>query len=55
MAHTYPVAELFRAENPSYADYLNESIAEHVSKGHYSEEYAQAMNTGELYAGNDGE
>jgi hypothetical protein len=51
----YPVAELWREDNPSYADYLNESIGEYVAKGHYTEEYAQAMSTGELFAGNDGD
>lgn len=53
--HTYPVAELWREDKPWYADYLNESIANHVALGHYSEEYAQAMSTGELFHGNDGD
>lgn len=52
---TYPVAEIWRESNPSYADYLNESIAEHVRLGHYSEEYAQRMSTGDIFAGNDGD
>ena len=53
---SYPVAELLRGMyGDDYANYLNASIAEHVALGHYTEEYAQAMSTGELFAGNDGD
>lgn len=53
---SYPVAELLRGMyGDSYADYLNRSITEHVAKGHYTESYAQAMGTAELFDGNDGD
>jgi len=53
---TYPVAELLRGMyGDDYANYLNAAIAEHVAKGHYTESYAQAMSTAELFAGNDGD
>ena len=61
----YPVVTELRKRTPSgmfdeksiadYADYIQATIAEHVAKGHYTQEYAEKMTFAELYAGNDGE
>ena len=54
--YIYPVARMLATfQGESYARYIDESIREHVAKGHYTEEYAQQMTTAHLYAGNDGE
>ena len=39
----------------SYGTYIQESISEHVAKGHYTHEYAMACSLGDMLAGNDGE
>lgn len=38
-----------------YADYIQERIVEHITKGHYTQEHAEQMTLANLYAGNDGE
>jgi hypothetical protein len=55
MELTYPAAVQAIYAGHSYAEYVQKTIAEHVSKGHYSEEYAQSATLGEFLAGNDGD
>ena len=52
---TYPAAiqALYAGEN--YAQYIQENIAGHVAKGHYSQEWAMSATLGDLLSGNDGE
>lgn len=38
-----------------YSAYIQESIADKVSHGYYSEEFAQSVGLGSLFIGNDGE
>lgn len=52
---TYPAAQQALYAGQSYADYMQSNIAEHVSKGHYSEEWAMSASLGDMLAGNDGE
>jgi hypothetical protein len=38
-----------------YCDYIQESITEHIEKGHYTLEHAMKLTTGSLYEGNNGD
>lgn len=52
---TYPAAQqALTIYGRSYAEYIQTNTAEHVAKGHYSEEHAHAASLGSLLAGNDG-
>lgn len=62
---TYPefpvVADLRSMVSPGsfvtagYCDYIQENITEHINKGHYTLEHAMSLDTGSLYAGNNGD
>lgn len=54
--HEYPAARMAReAYGDRYGAYIQASMSEHVSKGHYSHDYAMSVNLGQILAGNDGE
>lgn len=55
MEHTYPAAQQAEAHGQSYADYIQKSTAEHVAKGHYTEEFAMSRSLGDALAGNNGD